>query len=387
MILLLIHSSEFSFSIKQKAIEDAEEPKNSSLSLNNVLVVFTTVEREDNEDLINTAVNEILDVFHKVKADSIVIYPYAHLSSDLAEPKIAKSILEVLERKLSEKVKVFRAPFGWYKQFRIECLGHPLSELSKRIRTGIINYEEADEFSYCKKFGFPYSPHATFMRKSILEWVKYQLKPLLVIEGGEVFDEGVLSINYSKPEGKILPCVNEYPKIIAKYKGNNNIKEPQEFKDSRNIYKIWYIKDNIKIIDINILTYFYLYNATKTSPPTLPLWMNPIQLRIIPVKNEFLDYVKEIIRELEGIRFDIDDINDSLGNKIRRAGMEWIPYVAVIGEKEIKTNTLAVRIRAKNEQRNMTIGELRNEILGNDPLRIKNEFPIFLSQRPKLNYL
>ena len=71
-----------------------------------------------------------------------MVYPYAHLSSDLANPKIAQQILIELESSLkTEGYTVKRSPFGWYKAFKISCKGHPLSELSKEIQPGATEQE------------------------------------------------------------------------------------------------------------------------------------------------------------------------------------------------------------------------------------------------------
>lgn len=390
MIILLIHSSEFYFRVKEKAIEKAEELTLDSISLQNTLVVFTTVEKEDeNEEIIQTAVKEIIDVKEKVKANNVIIYPYAHLSTNLASPEMAINVLRKLEEKLKERgVEVYRAPFGWYKEFKINCIGHPLSELSRRIRSGSVSYEKPKEVEYCEKFGFPSSPHATFIRRAVLEWIKYQLKPKVITESEYPYSEEGLSIYYKQPEGRIIPCINEYPSIIIRYKGTNTeLLGPNKFKDSKNEYIIWYKNKDIIEINLNILTYYYIYNSVQLSPPTLPIWMSPIQVRIVPVRKEFLEYAKKLLEYLGDIRVDVDDLDDGLGNKIRRAGIEWIPYVVLLGEREIKTGVLTVKIRSLNEQKSMSIEELKAEILKNDPLRLRQELPRFLSQRPKLSYL
>jgi threonyl-tRNA synthetase len=81
----------------------------------------------------------------------------------------------------------------------------------------------------------------------------------------------------------------------------------------------------------------------------LPVWLSPTQLRLIPVGDSHIPVCKAVLEELEsqGIRVDIDDESETVGKKIRRAEKEWIPYIAVIGDKEAKSGSLAVRIRAK----------------------------------------
>ena len=150
MRLLLIHADEFEYTAKEPAVEKPEPlDNNKELKVSNALVVFTTVESSDEdraESVILEAVDAILDVFNKVAAECIVIYPYAHLSSDLARPKVAMDILKGLEERLRERsVKVHRAPFGWYKSFMIKCKGHPLSELSRQITGKVKKIEEEEK--------------------------------------------------------------------------------------------------------------------------------------------------------------------------------------------------------------------------------------------------
>ena len=77
---------------------------------------------------------EIKNIAQQVNAKNLVLYPYAHLSSTLADPKVAEDFLKQAQQKLhAEKFVVYRAPFGWYKSFNISCKGHPLSELSRQF--------------------------------------------------------------------------------------------------------------------------------------------------------------------------------------------------------------------------------------------------------------
>lgn len=138
--MLLIHADSMSYEVKERALEEAEkiEEERRSGSYEDALVVFTAVEEEDVKAIdvvVDNASKEILDVMDKVKASSVLLYPYAHLSSSLARPRDALAVLVKLEEKLKESgVRVSRAPFGWYKAFTLVCKGHPLSELSKSIK-------------------------------------------------------------------------------------------------------------------------------------------------------------------------------------------------------------------------------------------------------------
>lgn len=134
MRVLLIHTEFFRWEPKEPAGEIRDEPNRGEAK--NALVAFLTVEEDDVPDdkYLSKIVEDIIDVANKVKASSIVIYPYAHLSSRLARPYISKDILNKIYDILSANAKgfsVLKAPFGYYKQFEMKCLGHPLSELSR----------------------------------------------------------------------------------------------------------------------------------------------------------------------------------------------------------------------------------------------------------------
>ena len=136
MRMLLIHSDYLEFEAKQKT-KIAEETENLKGKLDECLACFIAVEREDEnnpEGTAREAVEEIEKVANQLKVNNIVVYPYAHLSSDLSSPETAVKVLKDIESILKEKgYNVLRAPFGWYKAFKISCKGHPLSELSRKI--------------------------------------------------------------------------------------------------------------------------------------------------------------------------------------------------------------------------------------------------------------
>ncbi len=122
-------------------------------------------------------------------------------------------------------------------------------------------------------------------------------------------------------------------------------------------------------------------------PPMLPLWLSPTQVRIIPISDKFLEYAKEVADKIEEhkVRVDIDDRPLTVQKKVREAEMEWIPYIVVIGEREIGSTTLPVRDRKLGEVRKMTIKELISEITKKTRDKPFKPFsmPKMLSQRPK----
>jgi len=380
MIQLFIHASNFSYEVKEKAVEKAEEDYLPSLKKENALVVFTTVEKGDDEEIIRKAVENIKDIFSKVKASCVIIYPYAHLSNNLSSPDVAISSLKEIEKELKDSgIETYRAPFGWYKAFSISCYGHPLSELSRRIMKSE-EFSKSEELEICNKFGFPSSPKATFMKIATLEYLKKELSPSsIIISNDELKEkEGTMIIRYLKPSGRILPCINEDPKIEVIYFGEKQLDFPKEFKDSKNSLKIWESKDGKTTIWVGNLIYYILLQAKSMSTPYLPLWISPIHVRLLPVKKDFLEKTEEFANQLlsKGVRVEIDNKDDGLGNKIRRSGMDWIPYVAMVGEREIKTSTLTVRIRKKDEQKSLTVDELYALIKSEDPLMLRQNTPV-----------
>ncbi len=137
MKLLLIHSDYIEYQVKEKAIKNPEETDKKSDRFEEVLAAFTAVEKVDEKSsrqAVLDAVSEIGKTAEQLKVKNIMLYPYAHLSSNLANPKKAQEILIEIEYELKNKnFNVKRAPFGWYKSFKISCKGHPLSELSREI--------------------------------------------------------------------------------------------------------------------------------------------------------------------------------------------------------------------------------------------------------------
>ena len=137
MRLLFIHADRMSYETKSKTrmAEEIDE-KDRKGSMDEVLVCFTAVEKGDaakGKQLVEKAMDNIREVATTVKAENVMIYPYAHLSSSLAPPQEAVSVLRELEKLSADEFNTKRSPFGWYKSFTITCKGHPLSELSRQI--------------------------------------------------------------------------------------------------------------------------------------------------------------------------------------------------------------------------------------------------------------
>ena len=101
-----------------------------------------------------------------------------------------------------------------------------------------------------------------------------------------------------------------------------------------------------------------------------PLWLAPVQVRILPVSEPYLEYAQSVAKTLrdEGYRVEVDDSAEKLGKKIRNAELQKIPYMLVVGEKEVAENAVNVRSYATKQQETVGmeefVGKLAEEISG-----------------------
>ncbi|MEM4524521.1 MAG: threonine--tRNA ligase, partial [Archaeoglobaceae archaeon] len=569
MKLLLIHADYIEYEVREKT-RIAEEFNGKGDRIEEVLVVFTTVEKGDNEEVVKKAVEEIVDVAKKVGTRRILIYPYAHLSPNLADPETAVQILKLLESEIKD-FEVKRAPFGWYKAFKLSCKGHPLSELSKEIkgeeevtralmdekkvishwfilkpngelvrveefefegyenlkkfakyemekrravdaipahvefmkRLEIADYEEASDSGHvkyypkgriiksllerfvtqkCIEYGamevetpiiydrnhptlrrylerFPARQYILvgdkrefFMRFAACfgqflmlsnATISYKNLPLRIYEltrysfrkeqRGELVGLRRLRAFTMPDMHTIVKDMNQaMEEFLAQYRLSVEVLreigiEPRDYEVAVRVTKDFYeqnkefLKRIAEVLGKPILLemwdhrffYFVLkfefnfvdslekasalstvqidvenaerYGITyvdadgeKKYPlilhcsvsgaiervmyallekakfmmeegklPMLPVWLSPIQVRVIPVSEKFLENAKEIAEKINA-RVDVDDRDETLNKKIRDASMEWIPYIVVIGEKEVREGKLSVTIRSES---------------------------------------
>ena len=132
MRILQLHCDNISYEPTKKEIQSAEEIDPKPVSIDEVVVCFVAVEKDDNEDIAKDAISQIQESMKKIGCQKLLLYPYAHLSSDLAAPSTALSLLKLMESQCSE-LEVSRAPFGWTKSYNVKVKGHPLAESSKVI--------------------------------------------------------------------------------------------------------------------------------------------------------------------------------------------------------------------------------------------------------------
>ncbi len=626
MKLLLIHADFIEYEVKKKT-KIAETYEGKGERVEECLVVFTAVEKGDNKSVIERAVREISKVAKEIGVERVVVYPYAHLSSELADPSVGIKILNLLTERLSEEFEVHRAPFGWYKAFKISCKGHPLSELSREIRAEDIKAEKAEveeekeitealraeekvksywyiltpdkELVDIERFDFTgyenlrkfadyeiskrravdrIPPHVELMRrlqiadyepasdsghlryypkgrlmKSLLE----EFVTLKCIEYGAMEVETPIMFDRSHPTLRkylerfparqyiirgdkrefflrFAACFGQFliihdsvityrnlpiriyeltrysfrkeqrgelvglrrlraftmPDMHTIVRDMEQAKEeffrqyklavevlkeiglqPEDYEVAIRVTRDFYEENRefvhslVDILKKPILVemwdqrFFYFVlkfefnfvdalnkasalstvqidvenaerydisyvdkNGEKRRPlilhcsasgaiercmyallekahmqaekgklPMLPIWLSPIQVRVIPVSEKYLDDAVKVAGKLNRymVRADVDDRDETLAKKIRDAGREWIPYVVVIGEEEVKGGFLTVTIRQEStlkEQRRvrMNLDDLVNRIRGEckgkpfKPLPL----PMLLSKRP-----
>jgi threonyl-tRNA synthetase len=132
MRILQMHADWVEYEPIQKEIKEAEEVEKKKYRLEEVLVLFVSAEKNDNEDIARKAVDEIKEFLKNIKVNKILIYPFAHLSNNLAKPNDALAIIKEMESYAKKsKIEVYRAPFGWNKGLAIKVKAHPLAEQSK----------------------------------------------------------------------------------------------------------------------------------------------------------------------------------------------------------------------------------------------------------------
>ncbi|MDI6807006.1 MAG: threonine--tRNA ligase [Candidatus Aenigmarchaeota archaeon] len=194
-------------------------------------------------------------------------------------------------------------------------------------------------------------------KKWFLELVKYEKKPVLLCfypKGVEYY--WVLNVEYH-----IIDDMNRPREIATIQIDVGNAKRfgiKYVDKDGKENYPI--ILHTAILGTIERWLYTLFDTALKMKNPALPLWLSPTQVRVIPLSDKYMKYSQKIAEQIEKnqIRVDIDDRIETVPKKIRGAELEWIPFSLVIGEKEIKSKKLAVRIRKSGKIKQMKLEDL-----------------------------
>ena len=223
-------------------------------------------------------------------------------------------------------------------------------------------------------------------RELIVEMVKKLDKPVLVEMWKERFFYFVLKweFNYIDNLGKASALSTDQIDVENGHRYNI------EFVDESNSTLNPIILHNSPSGAIERVIYALLEKCAKDAKegrkPMFPLWLAPTQVRIIPLKDEFMEFSQSLFDKLteQNIRVDIDDRNESIGKRIRESEKEWIRYVLVIGEKEVNSENLSVRDRTQSDVRDISFDDFINEIRNQNQGKPNSSlnFPPLLSKRP-----
>jgi len=132
--ILQLHCDSIEYTPTKKEIKSAEEILPEPKRLDEVVVAFVAIEDGDDSEVATKAIAQIRESMAKVGCNRLLLYPYAHLSSNLAAPSTALRLLQEMEAQAN--CEVSHAPFGWTKSYNVKVKGHPLAESSKVITKG-----------------------------------------------------------------------------------------------------------------------------------------------------------------------------------------------------------------------------------------------------------
>jgi threonyl-tRNA synthetase len=222
----------------------------------------------------------------------------------------------------------------------------------------------------------------------IIELVRKFNRPVLVEVWKERFFYFILKweFNYIDNQGKASALSTDQIDI------ENSKRYNITFVDEDGSRKYPVILHNSPSGAIERVIFALLEKAAKSSKtgdkPTLPLWLSPTHMRLIPVTSNHTGYCKEIADAISNkpVRVDIDDRDESVGKKIRDAEMEWINYIVVVGDTEVEEARFQIRDRLNpSERKTMIMDGLVNEITNktaDKPYQPLN-LPLLLSKRPQ----
>ncbi len=137
MKILQLHVDHIEYTPVEKEIAGAEESEKKTVRKDNLVVLFTAVEAGDDETIARKAVRDAKEFLGKLDVNRLMIYPFAHLSQNLAKPSEALPVLVEMDKEARAlKIETFRSPFGWNKSFQVKTKGHPLAEMLRSYSLG-----------------------------------------------------------------------------------------------------------------------------------------------------------------------------------------------------------------------------------------------------------
>ncbi len=147
MRILQLHCDSIEYTPTKKEIKSAEDIDNpQTQKLEELVVAFVAIEDGDDSSVAQNAISQIKNSMEKIGCKKLLLYPYAHLSSNLAKPSVAISLLKEMEDGASE-LEVSHSPFGWTKSYKLNVKGHPLAESSKVITKDSSDSKDSGEIT------------------------------------------------------------------------------------------------------------------------------------------------------------------------------------------------------------------------------------------------
>jgi threonyl-tRNA synthetase len=130
MKVLLLDVESIGYELVKPEASIYEDSDEKSVKVEDAIVMMLSVEKDDDESTADKAFADVRKVMAQLKRTNLVVYPYAHLSNDLADPKSAMQIIDKIYRdaQSDKTIQARKAPFGWNKKWNIQMKGHPLAE-------------------------------------------------------------------------------------------------------------------------------------------------------------------------------------------------------------------------------------------------------------------
>ena len=148
MRILQLHCDSIEYTPTKKEIKIAEDIKDlQTQRLEEIVVAFVAIEDGDDSSVAENAISQIKNSMEKIGCKKLLLYPYAHLSSNLAKPSVAMTLLQEMENNASSLDEVSHSPFGWTKSYKIQVKGHPLAESSKVITKDSVDHKDEEEIT------------------------------------------------------------------------------------------------------------------------------------------------------------------------------------------------------------------------------------------------
>ncbi len=194
--ILQLHSNFIEYEAVEKEIALAEEPEKKKDRLEELVVLFTAVEEGDDTNVAQKAMESTKASLDKLGVNRILIYPYAHLSNNLAKPADALKVLNEMKNIAKELgLETYWTPFGWCKKFSISIKGHPLAEHLRIVTSESVEKEAVSEAlkaeEKLKSFWYILQPDGKLIpveeykfkgHKNLEKLTKYEIKKVRAVQ-------------------------------------------------------------------------------------------------------------------------------------------------------------------------------------------------------------